>query len=112
MFEDTRRSTRSRRRRAHILTYLDDLDHGLTVVEYRARSNSTNIQEITQHLVILERKIIRTNMAINKYILWQEGILGRNAAITGVHLVDTISYILVLMISLSFAVMAIHDFGK
>jgi len=51
-------------------------------------------------------------MAINKYILRQEGILGRNAAITEVRLVDTISFILVLVISLSFAVMAIHDFGK
>lgn len=111
VLEDTRRSTR--RRRAHILTYLDDLDHDLTVVEYRAGSNNTNIQETMQRLIVLERKILKTNMVINKYILRQEGRpLGRNATMTGQYLVDIVSFVLVLVISLSFVVMAVHDLSK
>ncbi len=111
VLEDARRSTR--RRRAHILTYLDDLDHDLTVVEYRAGSNNTNIQETMQRLIVLERKILRINMVINKYLLRQEGIsLGRNAAMTGGHLADTVSFVFLLVISLSFIVMAVHDLGK
>ena len=111
VLEDARRSTR--RRRAHILTYLDDLDHDLTVVEYRAGSNNTNIQETMQRLIVLERKILRINMVINKYLLRQEGIsLGRNAAMTGGHLADTFSFVFLLVISLSFVVMAVHDLGK
>ncbi len=111
VLEDARRSTQ--RCRAHILTYLDGLDHDLTVVEYRARSNNTNIQETMQRLIVLERKILRINMVINKYLLRQEGIsLGRNAAMTGGHLADTVSFVFLLVISLSFVVMAVHDLGK
>jgi len=95
------------------LTYLDGLDHDLTVVEYRAGSNNTNIQETMQRLIVLERKILRINMVINKYLLRQEGIsLGRNAAMTGGHLADTVSFVFLLVISLSFVVMAVHDLGK
>jgi hypothetical protein len=92
------------------LTYLDDLDHDLTIVEYRAGFNNTNIQETMQRLIVMERKILRINMAMNKYLLGQEDrSLGRNTAMTRV---ETASFGLMLVISLSFVAMAVHDFGK
>lgn len=103
----------ARRCRAHILTYFDDLDHDLTIVEYKAGLNSTNIQETMEHVIIIERKILRINMVINKYLPCQEGRpLGRNTAMTKGHLVETVSLGLMLVISLIFVAMAIHDFGK
>ena len=65
-----------------------------------------------QRLIVMERKILRINMAINKYILAQEGRSGRNTTMTGGHLVETASLSLMLVISLSFVAMAVHDFGK
>ena len=59
-----------------------DLDHDLTIVEYKAGFNNTNIQETMQRLIVMERKILRINMAINKYILAQEGRSGRNTTMT------------------------------
>ena len=95
------------------MTYLDDLDHDLTIVEYKAGFNDTNIQETMQRLVIIERKILRINMVINKYLPCQEGgSLGRNATMTGGQLVETASLGLMLMISLIFFAMAVQDFGK
>ena len=95
------------------MTYLDDLDHDLTIVEYKAGFNNTNIQETMQRMIIMERKILRINMVINKYLPCQEGRpLGRNTAMTKGHLVETASLGLMLVISLTFVGMAIHDFGK
>jgi hypothetical protein len=92
------------------LTYLDDLDHDLTIVEYRAGFNNTNIQETMQRLIVMERKILRINMAMNKYLLGQEDrSLGRNTTMTRV---ETASFGLMLVISLSFVAMAVHNFGK
>jgi hypothetical protein len=92
------------------LTYLDDLDHDLTIVEYKAGFNNTNIQETMQRLIVIERKILRINMAMNKYLLSQKDrSLGRNTAMTGV---ETANLGLMIVISLSFIVMAVHDFGK
>ena len=92
------------------MTYLDDLDHDLTIVEYRAGFNNTNIQETMQRLIILERKILRINMAMNKYLLGQEDrSFGRNTAMMRVK---TASFSLMLVITLSFVAMAVHDFGK
>ena len=111
LLKDIRRSTR--RRRAHILTYLDDLDHDLTIVEYKAGFNNANIQETMQRLMVMERKILKINMVINRYLLPQEGRpLGRNTTITGGHLVETASLGLMLVIALSFVAMAVHEFGK
>jgi hypothetical protein len=90
------------------LTYLDDLDHDLTIVEYKAGFNNTNIQETMQRVIIIERKILRINMAINRYLLSQEG-RGRNNAMTGV---EAAYFGLMLTISLSFVTMAFYDFGK
>jgi hypothetical protein len=59
-----------------------------------------------QRLIIVERKILRINMVINSRSL------GRNTTMTGGHLVETASLGLMLVISLSFVVMAVHDFGK
>ena len=95
------------------MTYLDDLDHDLTIVEYKAGFNNTNIQETMQRLIVIERKILRINMAINKYLPHQgSGSLGRNTTITGGHLVETASFGLMLVISLTFVAMTVHDFGK
>jgi hypothetical protein len=86
------------------------LDHDLTIVEYRAGFNNTNIQETMQCLIVLERKILRINMVMNKYLLGQEDrSLGRNTAMTRV---ETASFSLMLVITLSFIAMAVHNFGK
>ena len=92
------------------MTYLDDLDHDLTIVECKAGFNTTNNQEAMQRLIIIERKILRINMAINQYLLSQEGrSLGRNNAMTAV---EAAHFGLMLAISLCFVAMAFYDFGK
>jgi hypothetical protein len=53
---------------------------------------------------------LKINMVINKYLLRQEG--RPLAAMTGGNLVETASLSLMLVISLSFVAMAVHDFGK
>ena len=111
MLEYVCRNTRCRH--ANVLTYFDDLDHDLKVVKYRTGSNNTDIQETKQRLLVLERKILRTNMVINKYRLHQEGIpLGWNVVITGKNLVETVSFVIVLVVSLTFVVMAVQDLGR
>ena len=93
------------------MAYLDDLDHDLTMVECKAGWNNTNIQETTQRLIILERKILRTNTVINRYLLRQEG---RNTAMTGenLKLVETVGFVLMVVISLCFVAMAVHELAK
>jgi hypothetical protein len=72
-----------------------------------------NIQETLQRLIVMERKILKINMVINKYLLPQEDRQpGRNTTITGGHLVETASLGLMFVISLCFVAMAVHDFGK
>jgi hypothetical protein len=80
------------------------------MVECKAGWNNTNIQETTQRLIILERKILRTNTVINRYLLRQEG---RNTA-TGENfkLVETVGFVLMVVISLCFVAMAVHDLAK
>ena len=109
VLKDTRRSTRCHC--ADILAYLDDLDHNLTMVECKAGWNNMNIQETMQCLIILERKILRTNTVINRYLLCQEG---RNTAMMGenLKLVETVGFVLMVVISLCFVAMAVHDLAK
>ncbi|KAF8271549.1 hypothetical protein EI94DRAFT_1698094 [Lactarius quietus] len=96
-----------------IVAYLDDLDHDLTMVECKARWNNTNIQETTQCSIILERKLLKTNMVINRYLLCQEGRqLGRNTAMMGENLAETVGILLVIVISLCFVAMAVSDLAK
>ncbi|KAF8266097.1 hypothetical protein EI94DRAFT_1701982 [Lactarius quietus] len=96
-----------------IVAYLDDLDHDLTMVECNARWNNINIQETTQHLIILERKLLKTNMVINIYLLRQEGWqLGRNTAMMGENFVKTVGVLLVVVISLCFVAMGVGDMAK
>jgi hypothetical protein len=72
-----------------------------------------NIQETMQCLIIMERKILNINKVMNKYLLPQEGRpLGRNTTIMGGNMVETARLSLMLVISLSFVAMAVHDFGK
>jgi hypothetical protein len=91
------------------LTYLDDLAHDLTI-GVQSRFNNMNIQETMQRLIVVERKILRINIVVNKYLLRQEG--RSLAAITERNWVETASLGLMLVISFSFVAMAVHDFGK
>jgi hypothetical protein len=82
------------------------------MAECKAGWNNTNIQEATQRLIILERKILRTNAVINRYLLHQEGRpLGRNTAMTG-NLAEIVGVVLMVVISLCFVAMAVHDLAK
>ncbi|KAF8263917.1 hypothetical protein EI94DRAFT_1703644 [Lactarius quietus] len=95
-----------------IVAYLDDLDHDLTMVECKAGWNNTNIQETTQCLIILERKLLKTNTVINRYLLRQEDRqLGRNTTMMGENLAETIGVLLVVVISLCFVTMATKLYG-
>ena len=109
--KDARRSTR--RRRAHVLTYLDDLDHDLTIVEYSAGFNNTNIQEAMQRLIVMERKISKIQVVIQKHLREEDRSLAvMTGGLKGGILVELASLGLMLMISFTFFTMAVHDYGK
>jgi hypothetical protein len=101
LLENARRSTR--RRRADTLTYLDDLDHDLTIVEVRTGSNNASILEAMHRLIILERKMLKINTAINKYILHKAVRLDTRGAATAGE-----GWVLILIVSMSFVVMAVR----
>ena len=83
------------------------------MVEGKTGWNNTNIQETMQRLIVLERKMLKTNTVITKYLLRQEGrSFGRNTSMTGEHLIETVSFVLMLVILLSFVAIGVHDLAK
>ena len=83
------------------------------MVEYKAGWNNTNIQETMQRLIVAERKISKINVAMNKYLLRQEDrSLSRSTAMIREHRVETVSFILMLVISLCFIAMAVYNLCK
>jgi hypothetical protein len=97
------------------LTYLNDLDEDLSVVEYKARWNHMQIQEMTQHLIVLERKLLMTNKVVNRHIQCQAGkSADKNTVMTedSEHFVNTVIFVLMVVISSFFVGMAIHNFTK
>ena len=99
LLENARHGTR--RRRADTLTYLDDLDHDLTKVEVRTGSNNASILEAMQRLIILEKKILKINTVLDKYILRVR--LDNREVATARE-----AWILILVVSMSFVVMAVR----
>ncbi len=72
-----------------------------------------SIQEATHRLIVLERKILRINMAMNGYLMCRGGDqLDGNMVKAGGGLAHTVSFVLMLTVTLLFVAMAIHDLYK
>jgi len=84
------------------------------MVNYSTGANAMNIQMATQRLGVLERKISRINMAINRPLLRRDRIqLGINATATGRLSVQIAGFVfLVLVASLTFILTALRDSYK
>lgn len=110
--DNVHRGTRCRT--TDVLTYLDDFTRDLTMVKYSTGVNTMNIQMATQHLGVLERKISRINMVINRSLLRRERIqLGIDATVTGKRSVWIAGFVLlVLVASLTFILTARRDLYK
>lgn len=64
-------------------------------------------------LIVLERKILRINMAMNKHLLRRGGAqLDRSVAKAGDGLAHAVSFVLILAVSLPFVAMAVRDLYK
>jgi hypothetical protein len=90
------------------------------MVKYSTGANTMNIQMATQRLGVLERKILRINMAINRSLpsLRRDCIqLGVNATATGKLSVQIAGFVLLaiaasLTLSLTFILTALRDSYK
>jgi hypothetical protein len=88
------------------------------MVKYSTGANTMNIQMATQRLGVLERKISRINMAINRSLLRRDRIqLGVNATATGKLSVQIAGFVLLaiaasLTLSLTFILTALRDSYK